>query len=100
MGVAAAVVDGDPVAPRRVRRLQGRLARERLMGVFAWAEGEYVFDPASHVVTPSIDPIDTVEPIIEAVGKVVLDPTCERFLTQYPEQVLKASDRRTSYLSF
>ena len=69
------------------------------MGVFGWPDGEYAFDPASPVISPSIDPIDTVELIIEAVGKVVPTPLCERFLTQYPGQVLKSSERMTTYLT-
>ena len=73
----------------RLRALEARLGRRRLLELFTWREGEYTFTPSSLVPEPTDEVIDLVPVLVEAAGRVTTDADCQAFVDQFKSQLVR-----------
>ena len=81
----------------RLRSLENRLARRRLLELFTWREGEYTFTPTSLHAEPEDEPIDLITTLVEAAARVTPDDECQKFCAQFGGQIIRLTPWSETY---
>lgn len=81
----------------RLRTIENRLARRRLLEVFTWREGEYTFTPATFRAEPEDESIDLISLLVEAGAKVTPEDECRKFCEQFGGQLIRLTAWAETY---
>ncbi len=82
------IVGRNLVAPQRLRAVESRLGRRRLLDAFGWPDGTFVFEPADLRADKGADVIDVVGLLMEAAARTLGPELCDRFVSAYQGQVI------------
>lgn len=82
------IVGRNLVAPQRLRAVESRLGRRRLLDAFGWPDGTFVFEPADLRADKGADVIDVVGLLMEAAARTLGPELCDRFVSAYQGRVV------------
>ena len=84
----AVVLGRNLVAAQRLKAVEHRLGRRRLLDTFTWSDGTFVFELAELRTEPGVEVIDTVPLLMEAAARTLGGDLCDRFVSAYRGRVI------------
>ncbi len=82
------IVGRNLVAPQRLRAVESRLGRRRLLDAFGWPDGTFIFEPGDLRADKGADVIDVVGLLMEAAARTLGPELCDRFVSAYQGRVV------------
>jgi cytochrome c-type biogenesis protein CcmH/NrfG len=82
------IVSKDLVARQRLKRLETKLSRKRILEPFGWSDGEFSFEKVSGSEETLIEPLNPLHLIIDSCAEVVPTPICVRFIGNFTAQTV------------